>query len=67
MCGDDMANVESKMQAKAAEVANEQGGTTSDCESTTQRAMPKQMQAGMPDLTGRSSASSKIGGAPGRD
>lgn len=62
-----MSDVESRMQAKAREVASEQGGTVDSCDGTTQRAMPKQMQKGTPDLTGLSSASSKIGGAPGRD
>ena len=44
-----------------------QGGTTRDPGSTTQASMPKQVQKGGPDLSGRGSASSSIGGAPDRN
>lgn len=58
---------DTKMKNHAANLAREQGGTNLECGGTTQGKIPKQTQSGTPDLTGHSSASSKIGGAPGRD
>lgn len=56
-----------KMKNFAKNLAREQGGTNLECGGTTQGKIPKQVQSGTPDTTGRSSASTAIGGAPGRD
>ena len=62
-----MSQYQKVCDAKAKQIAAEQGGTCGDLNGTSQRAMPSQVPAGCRDLSGNSSAKTPATGPATKD